>query len=180
MNTSSYFRICAWRRDRAWEKYRFLLNSSRGLPRAFLSVKALFEVKFNYAMQTGQTIADGGAFRSRLTEDAPATKPKRDAIKQPQSYKSQVTADSAYPLYLVAAPTIKVQPPPKPRDSGWAHYDHRDRRDNRETSGMDAAKGEIKKRLAMRNLGARGEHEIAAHSASNPRDSSFYCCLIEV
>lgn len=81
---------------------------------------------------------------------------------------------------LIAAPTIKIQLPPKLRDSGWAHYDHRDRRDNREKSGMDAAKSEIEKRLTIRGLAIRGNYEIAEQGTLNPRDCSFYCCLIEV
>lgn len=132
-------------------------------------------MKFNYATQTGQNRADGGEFRRRLSANSTA-----DAIKQAQLYKSQVRAVNVYVLYLIAAPTIKIQLPPKLRDSGWAHYDHRDRRDNREKSGMDAAKSEIEKRLAIRGLAIRGNYEIAEQGTLNPRDCSFYCCLIEV
>src|SRR5882724_6808042 len=41
------------------------------VPSSYLPVKALIEVKFNYATQTGQKRADGGEFRSRLTADEP-------------------------------------------------------------------------------------------------------------
>jgi hypothetical protein len=149
---------------------------STAAPTRYLSVKALFEVKFNYATQTGQKKADGGEFRRRLTANA-----KRDAIQQTQSYKTCVCADNAYLLYLIAAPAIAMSLPQKPRDSGWEHFDYLGRPDDREAKGMEAARSEITIRLAMRQpLEIRGEYEIAARSASNPRDCSFYCCVIEV
>jgi hypothetical protein len=146
---------------------------------SFLSVKALFEVKFNYASQTGQKKARGGEFRARLTPG------KGDAIAQALRYKSNVQAESAFVLYLVADPKTEQALPREPRDSGWKYFDDRARRENRvrwknrQDIGIGEAKRAIELCLSLRNLHIRGEHTIEARGINNLRDCSFYCCLIE-
>jgi hypothetical protein len=89
---------------REYKQIDFALIVPRTVGEPQLTVDTVIEVKFNYAQQLGE-------IRARLP----------DAVDQADRYRRMVSAQSAYVLYLVAAPFLERMPP-HPRDSGWRYW----------------------------------------------------------
>lgn len=132
-----------------------------------LRPKALFEVKFNYAKQ----LTD---ITGRLTRDRKNARRKLDAIQQAKTYKDLVKADSAFLLYLIAAPTWAFPLPDEPRDSGWRYYQPANPAENNSEEPIVLAINKINALLGRRR------RQVKWGCTRTRGNCSFYCCLIEV
>jgi len=123
----------------------------RSVTREHLVVKSLFEVKFNYASQCNAE--DGGEIRRRVVY----------AVAQARNYETTVQADSAFVLYLIAAPTTKNRPPLGECDTGWKYF-----RESTEPYMTDAT----------RALRGSDLHEVLGEYSIRDATRALYTCLI--
>lgn len=136
---------------REYRNADFVLFSRDDDTSARLNIKAVIELKFNYAKQDGEIVA-------RLPE----------AVAQARRYQEATRAGHAYVIYFLAAPSCD-HIPGHPRDSGWAYWDS-------STDDAAATLGKAKDHL-LQGASSSGSRILGMCSSSDP--IPLHCVMLD-
>lgn len=149
-------------------KVDFALFDPNSVNQACLDIRALIELKSNYATQRRR-----GSRTPRRLAHGEFGKRIPSAVGQAAAYRSITGSDHAYVLYLVCDPTTRTIPEGPTRDNGWVHWRRLHDRPAQNIERVEKTIQIVTRRHGIKILGESRRTDTTGEPIG------FYCCLLD-